>query len=221
MSTLSGASRDHAALMDAIYRRQVWLYDATRKYYLFGRDRLIRELDAAPGARVLELGCGTGRNLALIARRWPGMRLHGVDISQDMLGAAARRLGQSARLALADASRFDAQSLLGIPLFDRVVISFALSMIPPWQDTIAQAARLLAPGGSLHIVDFHDAAGLPGPLRRGLNAWLARFHVTPRLGMAEECQALAARMGLGCQAVTGPLGYYRLVTITRPRCASN
>lgn len=217
MTTLAGPARDHAALMDAIYRRQVWLYDATRKYYLFGRDRLIRDLDAPPGARVLELGCGTGRNLALIGRRWPGMRLHGIDISQDMLGAARRRLGADARLALADASQFDPQALLGTPLFDRVVISFALSMIPPWQDTIAQAAHLLAPGGSLHMVDFHDAAGLPGPLRRGLQAWLARFHVTPRTDLAAVSRTLAAQSGLVCDVHTGPLGYYRLVTMTRAR----
>ena len=42
MSMLAGPARDHGALMDAIYRRQVRIYDITRKYYLFGRDRLNR-----------------------------------------------------------------------------------------------------------------------------------------------------------------------------------
>jgi S-adenosylmethionine-diacylgycerolhomoserine-N-methlytransferase len=217
MNAVTGASRNHAALMDAIYRRQVRIYDATRKYYLFGRDRLIRELDAPPGSRVLELGCGTGRNLALIGQRWPGMQLYGIDISQEMLGAARSRLGHRARLALADASAFDATTVLGTGLFDRVVISFALSMIPCWRETVAHAAQLLAPGGSLHIVDFHDAAGLPAPLRRALERWLTRFHVTPRIELMAVCQELAARAGLSCRVETGAFGYYRLIKVTRSR----
>ncbi|MCW1986434.1 UNVERIFIED_ORG: S-adenosylmethionine-diacylgycerolhomoserine-N-methyltransferase [Sphingomonas sp. R1F5B] len=217
MTMLAGQARAHGALMDAIYRRQVRIYDITRKYYLFGRDRLIRGLDAAPGARVLELGCGTGRNLAMIARRWPGMRLFGIDISREMLGTAQARLGNGARLALADASAFDAAALLGTARFDRIVISFALSMIPPWQQTVAHAATLLAPGGSLHIVDFHDAAGLPGPLRRLLQAWLTRFHVTPRTELAKLAQDIATQHGLSCQTHTGAFGYYRLIVLTRSR----
>ena len=50
----------HAAVMDHVYRHQRHIYDFTRKYYLFGRDRLIRELDAAAGAALVEVGCGTG-----------------------------------------------------------------------------------------------------------------------------------------------------------------
>jgi S-adenosylmethionine-diacylgycerolhomoserine-N-methlytransferase len=107
--------------------------------------------------------------------------------------------------------------LLGTARFDRIVISFALSMIPPWRETVAHAATLLAPGGSLHMVDFHDAAGLPGPLRRLLQRWLARFHVTPRTDLAAVAQVLAAREGLACAIHDGALGYYRLIVLTRPR----
>ena len=59
----------HAAQMDAIYAGQRHIYDATRKYYLLGRDRLIADLAPPPGGRVVEVGCGTGRNLILAARR--------------------------------------------------------------------------------------------------------------------------------------------------------
>ena len=47
------------------------------------------------------------------------------------------------------------------PGFDRIVISYALSMIPPWEAVTAQAIARLSPGGSLHLVDFGDQAGLP------------------------------------------------------------
>src|SRR5207248_267479 len=62
---------DHAALMDKVYRRQRYFYDFTRKYYLFGRDRAIHELRLPAGARLVEVGCGTARNLVRIARRYP------------------------------------------------------------------------------------------------------------------------------------------------------
>jgi S-adenosylmethionine-diacylgycerolhomoserine-N-methlytransferase len=207
---------DHAALMDSIYRGQRHVYDLTRKYYLFGRDRLIAGLQARPGDSVLELACGTGRNLALVTRRCPGVALHGLDLSGEMLKSADARLGDGAVLAQGDATAFDAEALFGRPQFDRVILSYALSMIPDWKAAIAEAAGVLAPGGSLHIVDFGDLLGLPLPLRALLRAWLARFHVTPRLDLGDAAASIAARGGLRCRTRRGPFGYYRLVRITRP-----
>ncbi len=69
-----GAAADHAGqrgAMDRMYRFQRHIYDATRRFYLLGRERLIAELDVPPGGSVLEIGCGTGRNLILVARRYP------------------------------------------------------------------------------------------------------------------------------------------------------
>lgn len=206
---------DHAALMDSIYRWQRPIYDLTRKYYLFGRDRLIRELDMRPGMSVLEIGCGTGRNLAMTGKAWPGARLCGLDISGEMLRSARKRLGTSATLALGDATRFDPQGLLGIPRFDRVALSYALSMIPDWQTALAQAADVVAPGGSLHVVDFGEAAGLPSPVRRLLMAWLARFHVAPRLDLVPIAGQIAVTRGLRLEHRTGPFGYYQMLRLLR------
>lgn len=206
---------DHAALMDRVYRGQRHIYDFTRKYYLFGRDRLIRELDCKAGMSVLELGCGTGRNLQLIASAWQGVRCHGLDISSEMLKNARRRLGVGGRLALGDATRFDAEALFGRQGFDRVVLSYAVSMIPDWQAALARAAEALAPGGSLHVVDFGDFEGMPRFLRGLLHLWLARFHVSPRCDLPEVAERLADRHGLHLQVIRGPLGYYQLVRLTR------
>ena len=90
--------------MDQVYRHQRYIYDLTRKYYLFGRDRLIRELALRPGERVVEVGCGTARNLIAIARRYPEARLFGLDASQEMLKTAAesiRHAGLEGRITLA------------------------------------------------------------------------------------------------------------------------
>ena len=78
----------HGALMDGVYRHQRFIYDITRKYYLLGRDRMIEGLDVPPGGSVLEVACGTGRNLIAVARRFPEARLYGFDISTEMLATA-------------------------------------------------------------------------------------------------------------------------------------
>ena len=54
LTLLSDAER-----MDHHYRFQRYVYDATRTYYLIGRQHLIRELKPQPGQCVLEIGCGT------------------------------------------------------------------------------------------------------------------------------------------------------------------
>lgn len=199
----------HAALMDEVYRGQRHIYDFTRKYYLFGRDTLIAGLDARPGMRVLEVACGTGRNLAKVAKAWPGVRLFGLDISSEMLKSARAALGDDARLGEGDACAFDPQTLLGEPAFERIVLSYSLSMIPDWQGALKHAAGQLAPGGSLHLVDFGDLGGLPGPFRRALRAWLAKFHVAPRTDLPIVAAAVAATRGLTLESRRGPLGYYQ------------
>ena len=74
--------------MNRMYRRQRHIYDGTRRYYLLGRDQLIANLGAAAGANVLEIGCGTGRNLVHAARLYPDARFFGIDISTEMLTSA-------------------------------------------------------------------------------------------------------------------------------------
>ncbi|MEM6465422.1 MAG: class I SAM-dependent methyltransferase [Pseudomonadota bacterium] len=166
--------------MDGIYRRQRLIYDATRKYFLFGRDYLIERLAPTASMSVLEVACGTGRNLDLIGQRYPEARLYGFDISSEMLISARAKLGTRAELAEGDATDFAPGKMFGVGGFDRIVLSYAISMIPDWQAAIAEAVRHLNPGGELHIVDFGDQAGLPRVFKSGLRAWLAKFHVQPR-----------------------------------------
>ena len=196
--------------MDEVYRGQRHIYDVTRKYYLFGRDTLIAGLNARPGMRVLEVACGTGRNLAKIGKAWPGVRLFGLDISAEMLKSARAALGAEARLGQGDACAFDPQALLGEPAFDRIVLSYSLSMIPDWQRALDHAASQLAPGGTLHVVDFGDCHGLPVVMQLLLRRWLAKFHVEPRATLAEVAARIAAARGLRLESQRGPLGYYQL-----------
>jgi S-adenosylmethionine-diacylgycerolhomoserine-N-methlytransferase len=206
--------------MDAIYRHQRYVYDASRKFYLLGRDRLIEELAPAPGANVLEVACGTGRNLIAAAVAYPEARFYGFDISTAMLDTASnaiRRADLDGRILIAsgDATDFCGERLFGVARFDRIFISYALSMIPPWRAALHRALGALAPGGSLLIVDFGGQSRLPRWFKRGLRAWLARFSVTPRDELAGELAAVAAMPGITVRQNQLFRGYAVYAVITK------
>lgn len=210
--------------MDAIYRVQRHFYDVTRKHYLLGRDTLIRNLAVPADGTVLEVGCGTARNLVCIARAYPSARCFGVDISAAMLQTAAATiarngLGARVRLARADATAFNADILFETRQFDRVVISYALSMIPDWEAVLRQSMLLLKPGGAVHVADFGDQAGLPRWFRAALWSWLKKFSVTPRIDLGMRAGDIA--QPLGCQVTSRALyrGYAVLAEIHAPSVA--
>jgi S-adenosylmethionine-diacylgycerolhomoserine-N-methlytransferase len=211
---------DAALRMDRQYRWQRHIYDLTRLPYLLGRDRLIEELNPPAGARVLEIGCGTGRNLIRIARTYPGVDCFGIDVSNVMLATARRSIataGLQGRIGLAqaDAVTVDPTHLFGVESFDRVVISYALSMIPSWRRVLAHSASLLAPQGSLCLVDFGDQAPMPGWFRVLLFRWLGRFHVSIRTDLKQELVRLADAADLQLQVRDLYRGYACLAQLKR------
>lgn len=187
---MNGAPKDgnragHAALMDKVYGRQRHIYDLTRKYYLLGRDRLVKELRAKPGETIVEIGCGTARNLIRIAETYPGTRLFGLDASQAMLltaREAVERARLSNRITLAHALAEElTPDLFGATAnFDHAIFSYSLSMIPDWRGALRTAAKFVRPEGYIHVVDFGDLKSLWPIAAKGLRAWLRLFHVAPR-----------------------------------------
>ena len=207
--------------MDEIYRVQRHIYDITRKYYLLGRDQTIRDLAPPLDGSVLEIGCGTARNLVAIARRYPRATVFGIDISREMLESARKRiarehLGSRVFLCEADAVSLDAAALFGQERFDRVLFSYTLSMIPDWQGALRRAASLIEPGGFLSIVDFGDQHGLPRWFRVGLRKWLRRFDVTPRDELPEWLGQLASDTSLAMACASHWGGYAMRVSLSAP-----
>ena len=180
ISKVDAVTDTHGALMDQVYKRQRLIYDATRKYYLLGRDYALKQMMPAENAHVLEIACGTGRNLDQFDMRYPKRSLYGLDISSEMLISAEAKLGRRAKLALGDACDFSPSDLFDHLQFDQIMMSYCISMIPAWEDAIAEAVRHLTPGGTLHIVDFGDQTRMPRWFDRGLRNWLGKFHVFPR-----------------------------------------
>jgi S-adenosylmethionine-diacylgycerolhomoserine-N-methlytransferase len=168
---------------------------------------LIAGLQPPVGGSILEIGCGTGRNLIKIAQPIRPALLRARCFLRDAGdGTPGRHAWRALRAHRSGAGRCNGlrpQALVRRAGFERIVISYALSMIPPWQGVVRQALRSLTPNGELHIVDFGDQAGLPKPFRAMLTRWLALFHVTPRGDLAMVLDEIAEAEG--ALAKTKPL----------------
>jgi len=134
-----------------------WLlpfYDPLTK--LIGADSALRELieraDLGANDRVLDLGCGTGNLLALLRRTRADVTVLGLDPDAKALARAKRKVDSQVQLdqGFADELPYpDAH-------FDRVLSSFMFHHISREQQAAAllEIARVLKPGGSVHVLDF-------------------------------------------------------------------
>ncbi|MCC6578961.1 MAG: class I SAM-dependent methyltransferase [Phycisphaeraceae bacterium] len=222
MSTTSVASSGDtkarpgaAASMDRMYRYTRHIYDLTRKPYLLGRDRLLSVMDIQPSDRVLEIGCGTARNLIKLHQLHPHAELFGLDAASVMLETAQANLrragmGDQVTLRQALAEELDHGRTFGLDRpFDAIFFSYALSMIPTWPAAVEAAMANLKPGGGLYVVDFWDQRELPGAFAKLLTWWLAKFHVHFRPEMLEYLRTMAGagRVTLELESVAGRYAY--------------
>ncbi|WP_413992634.1 class I SAM-dependent methyltransferase [Labrys okinawensis] len=213
------SSAQAAEAMNRIYRYQRYIYDLTRKYYLLGRDRLIASIKPGAGDAILEIGCGTGRNLVAVARRYPATPIYGFDISTAMLETTKRSLARHnlgrVTVAQADATRFE-PTMFGRQGFERIYISYTLSMIPDWRAVLERATSSLKPGGRLLIVDFGQQDELPAWFKRFLFAWLAHYQVHPIAEMGPTLAEIAERKGLRFRAEKICRGYAFYAELEQP-----
>jgi len=221
VSSAGSTTQDAARHMDGIYKHQRYIYNATRKYYLLGRDRLLNALQPEEGSTVVEIGCGTGRNLIHAARLFPNAKFVGFDISQAMLATARTsiaRAGLSDRIDVyqADATAFDLPDLCGEAHVGRVFISYTLSMIPPWRQVLPQALDAVGPGGRLYILDFGQQEAWPRWFKSMLFAWLRQFSVQPRAELEPELIKLARDNGAALDFQRLYRGYADYAVLTKP-----
>lgn len=213
-------SRAQQLSMDRMYRFQRHIYDASRRFYLLGRERLIRDLNVPEHGTVLEIGCGTGRNLVKVAKAYPTARVFGFDISDEMLKSAANAIHKAdlrgrVRIAQGDALSFDGDTTFGVRSFDRVYFSYTLSMIPQWKNALEHAAAMLSADGELHAADFGQCEKLASPLKVLLFAWLRKFHVWPCHELAAEFRRLAQVQGGLADFADGYGGYSWHLVLSR------
>lgn len=167
--------------VERYYRWQSVIYDATRWSFLFGRSVVIdRVARTAQPQRILEVGCGTGRNLAELARRFPKAHLTGLDVSSDMLALTEKKMAMESERVTLVKRRYDGPVCEGG--FDLVLCSYALSMFNPgWEEAVESARADLAPGGLFALVDFHDSRFAWFKRWMGVNHVRMEGHLLPRL----------------------------------------
>jgi S-adenosylmethionine-diacylgycerolhomoserine-N-methlytransferase len=152
----------HQERMDRRYRYQRHVFDLSRKFILFGRDRTIAALPLGDARSVLEIGCGTGRNLKFMADAHPTLRLTGTDISKEMLKSARARFARAQFDKRISLQQGDAAIRPIEGKAPRILMSYSLSMVPDWRRTLAVAIEVLQPGGILAIVEFRQFRRLAG-----------------------------------------------------------
>lgn len=159
-----------------LYRRRARDYDLTSKVFrLLGfreghyRSLAIRALGLSPGDTVVDLGCGTGLNFPdLRARVGPAGRIVGVDLTDAMLERARGRVQRAGwsnvDLVRSDAAEFDfPQGVAG------VLSTYALTLVPEYDEVIGRAQVALGPGARIAVLDFKEPAGWP--------EWAIRLYV--------------------------------------------
>ena len=146
--------------LERYYQFHSRIYDATRWSFLFGREEVLRRAArVCRPKRILEVGCGTGRNLVSLRKHFPGATITGVDLSEQMLGIAAAKMRDSKTTLLRRSYNAPVHEN-GEP-YDLILFSYSLSMFNPgWEQAIAAAHGDLAAGGCVAVVDFsHSAFG--------------------------------------------------------------
>lgn len=147
------------------YNRIAWGYDSLIEPFNRSlRSVAFRFFQPASGATILDVGCGTGTQLAFYRQK--GFRPIGIDLSAAMLGKARDRLDQGTLVCRGDATRLPYRSRS----VDWALTTFVLHEMdaPIRPAVLTEMRRAIKENGRLGIVDYH-----PGK-KRTLKGWVSR-----------------------------------------------
>jgi demethylmenaquinone methyltransferase/2-methoxy-6-polyprenyl-1,4-benzoquinol methylase len=158
---------DHLARLITLFE---WLLFVPGKF----REQAVATLELKPGDRVLEIGCGTGRNLpALRAAVGDTGHVYGIDLSAGMLTRARslldRHQWRNVTLVHGDAVDYQAPEPL-----DGVLFGFSYSTMPHHHAVLLQALAQLRPGGRVCVMDATLPPGRWGRMILPLSVWLMK-----------------------------------------------
>jgi demethylmenaquinone methyltransferase/2-methoxy-6-polyprenyl-1,4-benzoquinol methylase len=135
-------------------------YDRYARLLSFGQDPrwrsfLVSRVKTGPGETVLDVACGTGAVAMEIARR-RGSKVVGVDQSPEMLAAGRRRVEKA---DLAPLVRLEQGRAEALPFpdasFDALTFTYLLRYVDDPGAVLVELARVVRPGGTLAMLEFH------------------------------------------------------------------
>ncbi len=178
------------------------------------RRRAVARLELKPGDRVLEVGCGTGRNFPhLIRAAGADGQVYGVDFTPAMLSVARKRCAQHGwqNVTLLEG---DAASLELPQPVDAVLFSLSYAVMPNHREVLHQVWKHLRPGKHLVVLDAKSPHGFLGRVTRPLGTWVSRASVlgNPDRRPWDDLRELTDSVEIGEEL----LGMYYICRGTKP-----
>jgi ubiquinone/menaquinone biosynthesis C-methylase UbiE len=138
------------------------------------RKRAADCLNARPGDRVLEIGCGTGRNFPFLREAvGPTGKVYGVDLSSGML-RRARELCERKQWTNVELTQCDAAEYISSEPLDGIIFGLSYNTMPHHLAVLRHAWKQLRPGGRIVIMDGKLPGGFGGKLALPFGIWLMR-----------------------------------------------
>jgi len=159
-----------------LYRKRAANYDLSANlYYLIGfrefkyRKMAIQQLQLQPGDTVVEIGCGTGLNIPLLVSAvGPEGKVIGVDLTDKMLAEAKSRVIKN-DWSNVDLIQSDATQYVFPDNINGIISTFAITLIPGYEEIIQRGSEALAPQGHMVIADLRKPDRWP--------MWIVNFMV--------------------------------------------
>ena len=123
-------------------------------YWRLDYRHVVAEIEALRPERLIDIGCGPGGFLHAVQKRFPGIQLNALDLSEEMAGETRGRFGPSAVVTVGDAEHMPLES----GHYNVVTCNMSIHHYPHPQDAVNEMHHILAPGGTLLLNDMDCAA---------------------------------------------------------------
>lgn len=142
-------------------------YDVTRWTFLFGRNALPKYFPSLrQNSKILDLGCGTGKHLHQLRKKYPNSEIIGLDQSSAMLSKVTQKPSYNLFIENYSTSNFPDNS------FDLIICSYSLTMFDDLEQALFSLKNHLKPNGTLLVLDFDST-----PFS-WFSKWMKKNHVS-------------------------------------------